>query len=389
MNLCKDLSTENQIMLTVARAQMDVRTEARLSELLTKTVDWNKLLDKAFAHRLTPLLRFHLKNYKDKIPAGIWQRLEQLNSENIRQSLFLSGELIKLIKLFDAEKVPVIPYKGPALSALVYKDLTMREFVDLDLIVRRRDVVRAKKLLLDNGFTQKIEISDEQLTLYSRSECDQIFINNKSDYILELHWSVTPPYFGFNLTTEDLLEESVKIDFGNSRISSPSIENLLLILCVNATKEIWRRLEWLCTVAEIVRQNPKMDWSKVLLQAKKFESERMLLLGLFLSRELLEVKLPDEIKEQIKKDKAILPLAKKSCEGLFEEKRMLKKMQMHLFRLSARERIIDRAYYCVLRLITPTHQDLTAIKFPRRLFFLYYPLRPVRLLLSLFKFRNS
>lgn len=388
MNLCKDLSTENQILLSVARSQLDERAETRLVELLCKPVDWEELLDKAFVHRLTPLLWFHIKKYKDKIPENIWLQLEEHNSENIKRSLFFLGELLKLIKIFEAEKIPVIPYKGLALSALVYKDLTLREFVDLDLLICWRDAVRARKLLLDAGFEQRVTIPDEQLKLYSRSECDQIFVNKKFDYILELHWAVTPPYYGFNLTTEDLLAESIKLPLGGNSVISPSTENLLLILCVNATKEMWRRLEWLCAIAELVRQNPQMNWNKLLLQAKKFNSERILLLGLFLLRELLEVKLSDEINKRIEKDKAIPPLAKKACESLFEEKRKLKTIEMHLFRLKARERPVDRVRYCVWRLFTPTHQDLTAIRFPHWLFFLYYPLRPIRLILEQLKFRK-
>lgn len=389
MNLCKDLSTENQILLLLARAHLLESEEARLVELLSEQIDWNELLDKAFAHRLTPLLRLHLKKHRDKIPANIFKRLEEHNAENIRRSIFLSGELIKLVKIFEAENISVIPYKGPALSALVYKDLTMREFVDLDVLICLSDVVRARKILLDKGFTSRVEIPDEQLKFYMRSECDQIFVNDKSDYILELHWAVTPPYYSFNLTTESLLEESVKIDFGSSKITSPSVENLLLILCVNAAKEMWRRLEWLCAVAELIKQNPQMNWEVLLLQAKKFCAERMLLLGLFLSRELLEITLPYEINKQINNDEAIIPLAKKACESLFQKERKLSEIHMHLFRMSARERFGDRVRYSVLRLITPTHQDLTAVKFPRWLYFLYYPLRPLRLLLSLFKFRKA
>ena len=43
--------------------------------------------------------------------------------------------MIRLYEMFEAESIPVIPYKGPLLSWLAYRSLTRRMFVDLDLVV--------------------------------------------------------------------------------------------------------------------------------------------------------------------------------------------------------------------------------------------------------------
>src|SRR6185369_4516607 len=50
------------------------------------------------------------------------------------------------------------------------------------------------------------------------------------------------------------------------------------------------------------------------------------------------------------------------------------------FRLSSRERWRDRARHCVLRVVTPTHRDLEAVRLPPSLGWLRYGVRPLRLL---------
>lgn len=387
MQIYQSLSVENKLLLCVARVALDEQTKARLTELLSLKIDWEELINKAYAHRLTPLLWFHLKNFREKIPALIQQRLETLYQENLRRSFFQTGELIKLCKLFEANDIPVIPYKGPALAAQLYGDISLREFADLDLLIRWNDVHKARQLLLGHGFQMAVEIPDEKLSLYSRSECDQVFINKETGIYLELHWAITPPYFCFPLTTEELLNQSVDVTLVGKKVKGLQAEELLLVLCINGTKEIWRRLEWLCGIAELIRQNQQMNWRRVQTEAKKYKSERMLFLLLYLARELFDVTLPEDINKKIDNDKAIPSLANMAIESLFQKERSFSRTKMHLFRLRARENFFVRVHYCALRLTTPTYKDITAIRFPRSLFFLYYLVRPLRLIFNFFSGR--
>lgn len=387
MRIYQSLSVENKILLCVARVVLDEQTKARLTELLSLKIDWEELLSKAHAHRLTPLLWFHLKHFKEKLPSETRHRLETLYQENLRRSFFQTGELIKLCKLFDADDIPVIPYKGPALAAQIYGDISLREFADLDLLIRWKDVHKARKLLLEHGFQMAVEIPDEKFNLYSRSECDQVFTRNETGVYLELHWALTPPYFCFHLTTEELLNNAVDITLSGRKLKGFNAEELLLVLCVNGTKEIWRRLEWLCTIAELIKQNPRMDWGRVQKEAQKYKSERMLFVCLYLVRELFDAALPEDVNKMLESDKSIPAIADMAIESLFQKERSFSRTRMHLFRLKTRENFFVRVNYCLLRLTTPTYKDITAIRFPRSLFFLYYLVRPSRLIFNFFSGR--
>jgi Uncharacterised nucleotidyltransferase len=45
----------------------------------------------------------------------------------------MTGSLLQVVDLFSREGIPVLPFKGPTLAMAAYRNLALREFVDLDL----------------------------------------------------------------------------------------------------------------------------------------------------------------------------------------------------------------------------------------------------------------
>jgi hypothetical protein len=64
----------------------------------------------------------------------------------------MADELAAVVALLDANGVASIPYKGPRSRSRPMGDLGLREFGDLDLLVRAADVLRAKTLLAQRGY---------------------------------------------------------------------------------------------------------------------------------------------------------------------------------------------------------------------------------------------
>ena len=111
-------------------------------------MEWEYLLRIAAEHSMMPLLFWHLADAPPElVPASVLARLRERFHRNAQRNLFLAAKLIKLLNLLKAHELPAIPYKGLVLAASSYGNLALREFVDLDLFVHKRDVPRAKELL--------------------------------------------------------------------------------------------------------------------------------------------------------------------------------------------------------------------------------------------------
>src|SRR5205085_9266199 len=128
---------------------------ARIDRLTESPLDWKRIESLATRHRIRALLYKHLKSFGQRrgIPPATWKDLEghalSLRARNPKQA----NELVRIIKILRNENISALPFKGPALAAHLYGDVAFREFSDLDLLVRKKDLLRTKLLLVHNKFS--------------------------------------------------------------------------------------------------------------------------------------------------------------------------------------------------------------------------------------------
>ncbi len=106
----------------------------------------------------------------------------------------------------------------------------------------------------------------------------------------------------------------------------------------------------------------------------------MLLLGLWVAHELLGANLPAEVEARVESDAEIPFLAGQIYSRILAEGSEASGMSGYfLFQLKARRRLRDKFNYCRY-VISPTEEDLTLLALPAALSFVYYLLRPLRML---------
>ncbi len=129
-----------------------------------------------------------------------------------------------------------------------------------------------------------------------------------------------------------------------------------------------------------MRRHPSLDWDAVTDEARRWGCLRILHLGLQLAADLLGLQLPANIRQA--QDAEARRLAAQAAPRLPRyPSYWLRPFEEPLFHVRMRERLADRAHYC-LAMSTPTAADWTLLPLPDSLAFLYYLVRPVRLLID-------
>jgi hypothetical protein len=371
---------EIELLRCCAALALSPEREARARELLREGVEWDALRAAAKSHGLTPLLFRHLSGtLADEVSAEQLERLREVYRQNAVRNLFMTGELSRLLGLFERAGVAALAYKGPALALDAYGDLTLRQFGDLDLLIRRRDLGRVTALLAAEGYEAEFELSGVREAAFQKWWYVQPFRHAGSGIYLEIHWAVAPRFFSFALETEDLLTRSRTLGLGDGEARVPSVQDTLLLLCVHGAKDTWARLEWVAAVAEFVRRHTEIDWRESLRQAQGLGAERILLLGLKLARELSEVELPDFVVERIESSSSLRSLSARVAGELSQgEKSFQSFFGRASFHLRSRERVADRARYCLRAATATSPSEWDLFPLPGRLFFLYSLVRPLR-----------
>ena len=202
-----DIRPEAELLLCCARTRMNPESAERIKALLQSDIDWEKLLPLARWHRMLPLLYWHLNNIcPEAVPDATLVQLRSHCQANVERNLSLTGELIKLLKLFKANNIPTLPYKGPVLAATVYGNLALRPSVDLDILVHKRDVLRAKMLLISQGYQPEYQLSPVQEAAHMQSRCEYNFNRGPDRLHVEIHWQIVPRRLGFQFDFDDLWE---------------------------------------------------------------------------------------------------------------------------------------------------------------------------------------
>ena len=219
---------EGELLLCCARICEDSDRDACIRALLGKEIDWSYLLSTALPHGMMPLLYWHLNaTCPDAVPKAAMEQLREHFRDNARRNLFLTGELLRLLNLFEAQGITAIPYKGPALAASVYGNIALRNFSDLDVLVHRQVVPRSKELLISSGYQPAHQLTNAQEAAFLRYECDRPFTRDDGASIVELHWEIMPRRLSFPLDTELLWERLVSISLGGKVVPTLSPEDLL------------------------------------------------------------------------------------------------------------------------------------------------------------------
>ena len=371
---------EHELLLCCARTRCAPEVAERLRTLAGKSIDWNYLFQLARRHSILPLVFRQLQTHTaDLVPHEQLVKFKESYQENVARNLLLSSELNALMRSFADAGIESLPFKGPALAVMAYGDLSLRRFVDLDVIVKKEDVFRAREILIKAGYKSSLKLDDDQQSaLLHTQHCVQ-FRRDNGRMIFELHWNVASDLFAAPVSAKDFWERLIDIELNGQTVKSFSADDLLFALCVHGSRHIWERLSWICDVAELI-QREQFNWTALLERATRTDCERMFYLGLYLAEQLLGTQLPTEVRSKIQNDDYLQMLAQGIAGRLFSgtEHVPATSGQVFRFNFSLRKSWRGRARYFAFTL-KPKDVDLSGVWLPRPLYFAYYLVRPMRL----------
>jgi len=375
---------ETELLVCCARARLDPETTQRIHSLSQNGIDWEYLLGLASGHRVLPLLCRSLeKAGAPAVPGKILERLRTYFTFNTRRNLAFSGKLIKLLNLLNENRIPAVPFKGPALAEFVYGDLSLRQFNDLDILVHGRDVFRARNVLKSCGYQSEIGLNDSQFKCFLKTKNSTAFSSDDGSVEVDLHWEMTGRYSLLPFDLDSLEARLVPATLAGKKIYHFHPEDSLLYLCHHGSLHCWQNLEMISSIAELVRSHADIDWIQVTNLAARLRCERILLLGLFLAHDLLGAPLPARVHEKVKSDASIPKLAGGIYKNLFFKRADSGENGINpkfsLFHIKVRERLSEKIRYGLHLAVNPTKQEWELASLPASLAFFHYFFRPIRL----------
>ncbi len=372
-------SRENGVILCIARRELGPIQRAELRRLLQDPLDFDYLVITAQAHGLLPLLHKNISSASDQVPAHVLSRLKRESVANSQNVLHLIGKQLAVYKLLYASGIRVALFKGPLLAKMAYGEVSLRQAGDIDILINRKHFSKARKCLESLGYEMFPPITSSQLGSHLRNHCEIQFVRDDWFTVVDLHWDFAPRSFVFKVEVDEVLARLQTVCLAPTIVTTFGPEDSVLYQAMHGAKHLWRRLEWITSLAETVRASLPIDWDVLLDRAARARATRILGLGLRLVEKFSDVEVPVSVLSPLDPDGEMYRMAQEIGDRLFTTYGAADSTETNLFNLRIMDRKRDVLLSALHAIFVPTLPDWQALSLPSSLHSLYYAYRPLRL----------
>jgi hypothetical protein len=268
--------------------------------------DWDLLLELAEEHGVLGLLSKRLgPTQRESVPSTAREKLQTRMRSQQLFVLGLTADLFQILEEFDRNTIEAILVKGPIVSLLAYGDPATRNYADLDLLVRHRQILAATQCMQRLGYEADVP---ENAIEAGKIPGEYVFKRNGRPQLIELHTEPTFRYYPKPMRIEEMYSRRRVVKLDGREVPALSIEDELLLNCIHGGKHFWERLMWTADIALIVGRNRELSWDNVFKAAEEVSAERMLCVGLQLAKQLLGANLPAMVQNRVSRDPEVQPL---------------------------------------------------------------------------------
>jgi Uncharacterised nucleotidyltransferase len=352
------------------------KRESDIAVLLESTLNKDRVLKLADHHRLLPVVCAALEN-QSAVPADIRSALRMRFQAHVWRTLRFSAGLSEIVRALEGYGIEVLSYKGPVLAKILFGDPAMRQFGDLDFLIRAESVPRARAALAELGYRHHPQLSARQERAYLRAGYEYVFGSEAGKNLVELQWQILPRFYSVPFEMESLFSRSIACEFDGRCVQMPGNEDLFLILSVHAAKHGWPHLGMLRDIANLAQFD--LDWDWVRSEAQQLGILRMVSISLLLIRKLLRLDLCKEF--QSSSERVLIEKFAAGFEAKLRRGQEIECQSIAYFRtmMQLRERWRDRARFAWRLAMTPSVGEWQSAAIPDRLAFLYHGMRAARL----------
>ncbi len=379
------LEPEFDFLCALVRPHPDHR---RALELAGNGLNFAHVERLAAAHGVRPLLLGALNACADSGDFGELPKiLQRFWRAHAARNLYAAGEVGRIADCFERRGIGFATFKGVALSATLYGDISRREFNDIDIIVRPSDLDAAQSALESCGYRAAQGNGREWRKAFLGYQRQYVFVRTDSTLAVDLHWDFFPHDFAFPLETSDIWRRLDHVSIAGRMVPTLDPETLAIYLIGHGAKEGWKSLGWVCDVAEFYVRCPEVDWAGLFHRLDRGGRVR-LQVGLLLATKLLGVGVREDVLNDASGDAKVgsqLAFALRRLASAAEP--MDPRADFSLAGAGICRSFRERARALWLLAVTRTASDYNAIPLPRPLWRLYHLIRPFRLAFKILMLR--
>ena len=373
------LTPSDQLILSSVRVHPTAADLERLDALIPLIDDWDYLSRTIIERGIGPLFfnKLSLLSNAALIPEVARTNLQQAYFRTLSRSMVLYDAFRKVADVFAVNHIQVVALKGIHLSEWLYGDIGLRQFSDIDLLVKREDGEKCLNILTELGFVQSGDEVSNTIMEYSGIVHYPAMVRN--DVSVEIHINLHRRQKPYSLDARKIIENSESLLINQLEVHVMELHDLLIFLCIHLDKHFTQGDVQFTSFNDITNlidlHGEEIDWEKCISRCKEFKCESFVFKYLLLVNRFFNVPLPVSILQKYA-----------STIGEQEEQIFIRYLNgfkkhpygatTHLKNIAEIKDMGEKLRY-LLKVVFPSRKFMTGsytMKYPS-LFWLYYPSR--------------
>jgi len=237
---------------------------------ITVGADHNYLKSMVRYHGIRPQFLDFL--HQNKLEVNFQKTLGQECQQIAIVNLLSVKELGKLSDSLKDDEVRCFAYKGSVWASWLYGNVVKREFGDIDLLIERRSLSKALKIMAGQGYRpdpyrEYLLKTPDRTKGFFRTDY-HIPLENTSvatSSMVELHWQVAYPRLKFDFPENEWEQYQADCLLHGSMFNAFKNEyQFLLLLVHHGGKEQWSRIKYIADFAAyMIRHGSQTNWHLV------------------------------------------------------------------------------------------------------------------------------
>jgi len=152
------------------------------------------------------------------------------------RSLIYEHEIKKIFDQFNAIGIKAILLRGLYLGIEIYKEPVLRPFTDIDVLVEKHNVAKAKIALKNLGYYYNPSLFSEEFFL--ESHLHLVYFQLERKIACEVHWAIDHPFTNYDIKMEEIFETAAPINLGGIQCFDIKPEIRFILLLIHIQKHL-------------------------------------------------------------------------------------------------------------------------------------------------------
>jgi hypothetical protein len=270
-----------------------------LDSLLPLVQDWALVANLLTQHGSAPLFSHKMARLSNKalIPLAVQQQMQQVYYRTLSRSMVLQHAFILLTRNLQEAQIESVALKGIYLSNVLYGDIGLRQYSDLDILVRPEDGERTVQCLIDLGYRPH----DPSVSPFIASQTEIVHYPPlvKEGVSVEVHIRLHRRNNNYELDTEVMLQRTVAFGITDITTHALCLHDLLIHLCIHLDKHFVGghvQMKSFNDIVNLLRVHANtLDWERFKTDCRIYSCENTVFKYLLLTAEMYNIPVPEHV----------------------------------------------------------------------------------------------